>query len=312
MKYSTLILFLLLLSFNVFPKENIETELINLTNQLSRIEKQTKNPSLKKLNFILNGRQAPYAIIYEHTGLFQWQLFSECYHDWSVDTTTYINVDVDYKPNDDLFSTIPAYFYFTSKRPYPSLSAYKSLMTSVFQAVGTNVSVLLNETDSKYGYTGHHYCQSFYSGTTKLVLDCYFVYIDNVACAIYYMTGDSYYDNFLYQIFFNLIMNVLEFKEPTNLSINDYHVPIRFNLSQNYPNPFNSATTINYSVSTPTNIKLELFDIQGRLIDTLIDSHHKSGEYHFDYNANDIASGMYIYRLSNSQNYKTHRMILIK
>lgn len=302
----------LLFSVKSFSQEKIESEINTLVNKLKVIGNMSEQNSIQKRSAILNGRSAPYAMIYEHTGLFEWQLFSECYYDWDVDTTTVVNVDVDYKPNDDCFSTIPAYFYFASKRPYSTLEDYKNFMVSIFQAVGTSITVLIDEADSKYGYSGYHYCQSFYYSGTKLVLDCYFAYVENIACAVYYMTGDSFYDNFLYQIFFDLILDVLEFKGSTGASEQKNNIPARFNLSQNYPNPFNSGTTINYSVMTPSNIKLEIFDSKGCLIETLINSYHSPGDYSIKYNAEELASGIYIYRISNLENFKVHRMLLVK
>ena len=302
-----------LFNANVFSQEKIESEINTLVNKLKVTGDLSEQKSIYKCSEILNGRNAPYAMIFEHTGLFEWQLFSECYYDWDVDTTTTtVNVDVDYKPNDDYFSTIPAYFYFESKRPYSSLEDYKNYMVNIFQAVGTSITVLIDSADSKYGYTGYHYCQSFYYSGTKLVLDSYFVYVDNIACAVYYMTGDSFYNNFLYQIFFDLILDVLEFKGPTGALKRNNNIPAKFNLSQNYPNPFNSGTTINYSVITPSNIKLEIFDSKGCLIETLINSYHSPGDYSIKYNAKDLASGIYIYRISNLKDFRVHRMLLVK
>jgi len=299
-------------SVNLLSKEKISKEINTLVDKLKIIENMDEQNYIQKRSSILDGRAAPYAMIFEHTGLFEWQLFHECYYDWDVDTTTVIDVEVDYKPNDDCFSIIPAYFYFESKRPYSSLEDYKNFMVSVFQAVGTSVTVIIDESNSKYGYSGYHYCQSFYSSSTKLVLDCYFVYVDNIACAVYYMTGDTFYDNFLYQIFFDLILDVLEFKGSTGASEKKNTIPVRFNLSQNYPNPFNSSTNINYSVQTPSNIKLEIFNSKGCLIKTLINSYHEPGDYSINFDSEKLASGIYIYRLSNLNDFKVNRMILVK
>ena len=307
-----LLLISFLLSVQVFPQDKITSELNTLVEKLSEIEHSIEKQSFQKRSAILNDRNAPYAILYEHTGLFEWQLIHQCYYDWDVDTTTVVDVDVDYKPNEDYFSIIPAYFYFYSKRPYSSLNDYKNMMINVFQAVATNVTVLKDEADTKYGYTGHHYCHSFYFSGTKMVLDCYFVYVDNVACAIYYMTGDYFYDHFLYQIFFDLVLDVLKFKSSTGASEQNNNIPVKLNLSQNYPNPFNSETTIKYSVSIPSNVKLEIFNSQGRLIKTLINSYHTTGEYRINYNANELASGIYVYRISNLNNYISHSMLMIK
>ena len=314
MKYVVNILMLcLFLTFaNSYSNEKIQNELDSLASKLAKFEQSNEKQSLNKSSAILSGRRAPYAMIYEHTGLFEWQILTECFYDFEVDTTSTVNVDVDYKPNDDLFPTIPAYFYFCSKRPYDSLDEYKNLMVYVFQALGTDVNVLVNEQDSKYGHTGYHYCQSFSYNGTKYAIDSYFVYVDDVACVVYYMTGYSFYQNFLYKIFFDIVMDVLDFKDAPNAVAGYDQRPVSFDLAQNYPNPFNSETKITYSVSTPSNVKLELFNLQGQLVKTLVNSFHNTGDYQINCNANDLASGIYIYRISSPNDYKSHRMILIK
>lgn len=307
-----LIIILFLFSLNAFSEKNISKEINVLIKKLNGVEKSFNQLSIKKGNSILGERGAPYAIIYEHTGLFEWQLFSECFYDWDIDTLTVIDVDVDYKPNEDYFSTIPAHFYFKSKRPYSSLDYYKNYIIDLYEAAGTNITVLTDEHDSKYGYPGYHYCMSFYSGTTKLVFDSYFLYVDDIACVVYYMTGDLFYGNNLYQIFFDLILHVLDFKSPNSAFEKINSIPLKFNLFQNNPNPFNSETNINYSISIPSKITLDILNLKGEVIKTLINSYHEPGDYNIKYKSEDLASGIYLYRLKNQNDYKSHRMLLIK
>ena len=87
----------------------------------------------------------------------------------------------------------------------------------------------------------------------------------------------------------NAIMNI---EKNENLQI-----PESFSLAQNYPNPFNPSTKIEFSVSEIANINLEIFDILGKNIQTVVDKSMDPGFYKFNISMDGIASGMYFYRL---------------
>lgn len=78
---------------------------------------------------------------------------------------------------------------------------------------------------------------------------------------------------------------------------NDNELPESFQLSQNYPNPFNPATTIHYDIPKAGHVKLQIFDISGRLIETLVDEYKTAGSYSHIWNSSHISSGIYLYRL---------------
>jgi hypothetical protein len=89
-------------------------------------------------------------------------------------------------------------------------------------------------------------------------------------------------------------------------------IPTTFSLEQNYPNPFNPATKIVYNIPVGSNVKLEVFDILGRKVVTLVDQFQQTGQYRVDFNGTRLSSGVYIYKLS-SQNYSiAKKMMLIK
>ena len=102
------------------------------------------------------------------------------------------------------------------------------------------------------------------------------------------------------------------------LSNNDEkNIPINFHLSQNYPNPFNPITTINFSVPKNQMIKIEVFDLQGRLINTVYEGITQPGQHTVrwdanDYNHNSIPSGVYFYRLTSENYFKTRKMLYLK
>lgn len=86
----------------------------------------------------------------------------------------------------------------------------------------------------------------------------------------------------------------------SNVVMVEVGVPTSFNLSQNYPNPFNPSTKINYSLPVDSKVTLEVFDITGQKVATLINSEVKAGYYNVDFAAGNygLSSGVYIYRLS--------------
>lgn len=83
-------------------------------------------------------------------------------------------------------------------------------------------------------------------------------------------------------------------------------------LEQNYPNPFNPTTTIDFSITNASYIKLEIFNLIGQKIADLINEEKQAGKYSIKWNAENFASGIYIYKLSTGYNVFTQKMILIK
>ncbi len=83
-------------------------------------------------------------------------------------------------------------------------------------------------------------------------------------------------------------------------------------LYQNYPNPFFINTKLSYSVSKHSNIKIEVFNLMGEIVETLVNEHKNPGSYTVDFNAANLPEGIYYYKI-NSQGYsKTKSMVLLK
>jgi hypothetical protein len=89
-------------------------------------------------------------------------------------------------------------------------------------------------------------------------------------------------------------------------------MPTSYNLSQNYPNPFNPSTTINYSVVEGADVRLVIYDVSGKEVKMLINGYKQAGNYSVTFNADDLASGIYYYRISTNGFNKTHKMVLLK
>jgi len=85
-----------------------------------------------------------------------------------------------------------------------------------------------------------------------------------------------------------------------------------YNLMQNYPNPFNPITTIKYSIAKPELVTLKVYDILGSEIATLINQIKTAGNYEVSFNASNLASGMYLYKLTAGNYTKVQKMILMK
>jgi len=98
----------------------------------------------------------------------------------------------------------------------------------------------------------------------------------------------------------------------------DANLPSDFSLSQNYPNPFNATTQIQFSLPKSSHVKLEIFNILGQKVKTLVDEELQAGYKQVtwdgtDQESNRVASGLYFYRLSAGESFtEAKRMLLIK
>jgi len=91
----------------------------------------------------------------------------------------------------------------------------------------------------------------------------------------------------------------------------------RFNLSQNYPNPFNPVTTIEYSVPSRAHVRIEIYDVLGRKVRTLVNETKQAGSYRAEWNGVDdagrpVSTGVYLYRCKADKITQTKKMLLLK
>ncbi|RPI75669.1 MAG: T9SS C-terminal target domain-containing protein [Ignavibacteriales bacterium] len=89
-------------------------------------------------------------------------------------------------------------------------------------------------------------------------------------------------------------------------------VPVKFELSQNYPNPFNPATKISYSIPTPGHVSLKVFNALGQEVASLVNGFTEAGVHTVDFNATNLNSGIYFYKLETSSLNQVKKMMLIK
>jgi len=102
---------------------------------------------------------------------------------------------------------------------------------------------------------------------------------------------------------------------PLNVSVEDLvsELPVSAELNQNYPNPFNPSTVIRFGIPQSGEVRLEVFDLLGRRVATLIDNETKNAGYHqVSFDASNLASGIYFYRIVAGKYVDSKRMTLIK
>ncbi|MBI9070069.1 MAG: T9SS type A sorting domain-containing protein [Melioribacteraceae bacterium] len=159
-----------------------------------------------------------------------------------------------------------------------------------------------NGVDVSQGYAGISYEGEFGNGYGKLV----------------YLTvpiETIYNEETLQEIFYRLMDFMI-----TMVSVDDEQIselPNEFKLKQNYPNPFNPSTVIEYNIPElktgyGLSVQLKVFDILGNEIATLVKENQLSGNYKINWNAGQLASGVYIYQLRAGSFFESKKMILQK
>src|SRR5690606_17191467 len=98
----------------------------------------------------------------------------------------------------------------------------------------------------------------------------------------------------------------------TSIDENGLDSPYTFALDQNYPNPFNPSTQIRFSVPEQGQVSLQVFDMTGRMVAELLNESMPAGVHTVQFDAQSVASGMYVYRLNAQGLSLTNKMTLIK
>jgi len=121
--------------------------------------------------------------------------------------------------------------------------------------------------------------------------------------ALYYRAAYAYFADY----------QLCRYTESNPLGIiTDKEIPKVFVLSQNYPNPFNPSTTINYSIAKVGHIKLNIYDILGNKVASVVDENKQPGNYSVLFNASTLPSGIYFYRLESEGYSDTKKFIFMK
>jgi hypothetical protein len=98
----------------------------------------------------------------------------------------------------------------------------------------------------------------------------------------------------------------------TGTSIDNVGLPTHFELAQNYPNPFNPTTNISFTLPQSSEVTLEVFNMQGQRVATLVNSTMGAGSHTVPFNAENLSSGIYLYRMTAGAFSQTNKMMLVK
>jgi hypothetical protein len=100
--------------------------------------------------------------------------------------------------------------------------------------------------------------------------------------------------------------------EKKGIASEDVSLPSDFRLNQNYPNPFNPETTIRFSLPEESEVLLEIYNSAGQLLETLVNKRLGIGHYNITWNAINMPSGIYFYRIKTSRFIDLKKMILLR
>lgn len=175
-----------------------------------------------------------------------------------------------------------------------SMQVWLSLVDSLPNSFGDYLGTVAWPTGSTYGaWTQYSFdIPPGYAGITlwagfRYYMDCaidgFFVYLDDVSI------GD-----------------------PTSISQLGNNVPDKFSLGQNYPNPFNPTTKIKFDLAKNTNVSLVIYNSLGQQVKSLVNEFKSAGYYEAEFNASDLPSGTYFYRLTTDNFVETKKMLLVK
>jgi len=135
----------------------------------------------------------------------------------------------------------------------------------------------------------------------------------------------SFIDKFTYDSFVGTILYRLKqldfdgtYAYSPEVEVSVDFTPKEYTLYQNYPNPFNPVTTIKYSLPFDSNVRIAVYNILGELLDILVDETKQVGFHDYNWNASNLASGIYIYTIeaksvAGDKNFSSvKKMILMK
>ncbi len=120
-----------------------------------------------------------------------------------------------------------------------------------------------------------------------------------------YIAGTSYSPS-------NPDMVIIKYSQPLGIQPVTGNIPQDYSLSQNYPNPFNPATKIDFNLPKSGFTSISVFDVTGKLVQKLANENLPAGKYSIDFNAADLTSGIYFYRINSGSFSETKKMILTK
>ncbi|MCF7886526.1 MAG: T9SS type A sorting domain-containing protein [Candidatus Marinimicrobia bacterium] len=98
----------------------------------------------------------------------------------------------------------------------------------------------------------------------------------------------------------------------TSIENNNSKLPDKFTLYQNYPNPFNPLTTIKYSLSVESEVRISIYNMNGNLVETIVNDHKNAGNHYKKWDASGLASGVYFYKIQAGNFTDVKKCLLMK
>ncbi len=166
--------------------------------------------------------------------------------------------------------------------------------------LGTNADY----TSLKYNSSGEQQWVTRYNGPGSEVDYGYTIFVDG--------TGNIYVGGYSWGNGTNYDYATVKYSQTIGINPISSIIPDNFNLSQNYPNPFNPTTNIEFSLPEKSFVKLEVFDITGKEVANLVNENLSAGTFRYDFNGENLPSGVYYYKLETSEFSQTKKMLLIK
>lgn len=155
--------------------------------------------------------------------------------------------------------------------------------------------------------------------TDETKLEIYWITDDSLGHRMIQSTIDTARNSIIFTVPRWGLAGIYAPDSPTSINehANDHSESKGFQLVQNFPNPFNSNTIIKYQLSRASRVKLRIFDINGQLVNTLLDQKQPQGEYEVPWNGKDhlernVASGIYFYQIETEQFVQIKKLVLVK
>jgi len=144
------------------------------------------------------------------------------------------------------------------------------------------------------------------------------IYTEYQKDSIHYSTDgiekstNNYYQNSVFAKISHLSVLGIRGVESTSISEAYNTILQEFKLHQNYPNPFNPTTTIKYGLPEVSDVKITIYNINGKPVETLVNSSKHPGYHKVKWNASDVASGVYFYRIATDEFVEVKKCVLLK
>ncbi len=318
------ILLILISGSMLWAGENYEVQIQNITAQFQQMGQRIapKPPQIEATGVCLMPTGLPFRVsVTETKDRFNWALLPEYYYDYEVDSSgTTRFTTLDYRPIEDVFTYLPAFYGLWMSEPVNSLNEFKNnFMAAAKSTSGTSYTELINKSETFYnGIPGVNFCYKYRSGTSNLVWYTHLLWKNEVGYMTFFVCYESDYNYSLKQTYFTTVLMLANFKGTSGIfSKNPVQLPENFILDQNFPNPFNAGTMIHYRVNAINSPQLTIFNTLGQEIRNYYYENQLPGEYQIQWDGrNDqgamVQSGIYFYRLKSDAGQAVRQMTFIK